>query len=205
MSRFQPPYPGYDVLAKWDTPSWNDPTRRVVAERLTRVPERRFFDPHEWATLHAVCDRLIPQPDRLEPVPIAPFIDDKLHRHQSDGWREESMPRMEDAWRRFLKGIDEAAQARYGRPFVDLGPEWRDLVLRAVQKREAEGGAWGDMDQKTFFEKSLLREAAGIYYAHPAAWSEIGFGGPASPRGYVRLVADRRDPWEAPLEREDEA
>jgi hypothetical protein len=37
----------------------------------------------------------------------------------------------------------------------------------------------------------------GIYYAHPAAWSEIGFGGPASPRGYVRLGFDERDPWEA--------
>jgi hypothetical protein len=35
------------------------------------------------------------------------------------------------------------------------------------------------------------------YYGHPTAWSEIGFGGPASPRGYVRMDFDRRDPWEA--------
>ena len=35
------------------------------------------------------------------------------------------------------------------------------------------------------------------YYAHPTAWNEIGFGGPASPRGYVRMGFDRRDPWEA--------
>ena len=35
------------------------------------------------------------------------------------------------------------------------------------------------------------------YYAHPTAWNEIGFGGPASPRGYVRLDKNRRDPWEA--------
>ena len=25
----------------------------------------------------------------------------------------------------------------------------------------------------------------------------MGFGGPASPRGYVRMELDRRDPWEA--------
>jgi hypothetical protein len=43
----------------------------------------------------------------------------------------------------------------------------------------------------------LLHEAVSVYYAHPAAWSEIGFGGPASPRGYVRIEADRRDSWEA--------
>ncbi len=35
------------------------------------------------------------------------------------------------------------------------------------------------------------------YYAHPTAWSEIGWGGPASPRGYVRMDFDERDPWEA--------
>ena len=35
------------------------------------------------------------------------------------------------------------------------------------------------------------------YYAHPSAWNEIGFGGPASPRGYVRMDFNRRDPWEA--------
>src|SRR5262252_10658338 len=39
------------------------------------------------------------------------------------------------------------------------------------------------------------REVA--YYMHPTAWSEIGWGGPASPRGYVRMDFDRRDPWEA--------
>ena len=200
MSGFKTPYPTYDVMDKWATPSWNAQTRRAVAERIRELPERHFFDPHEWTTLEAVCARLIPQPERLDPVPIVPFVDDKLHRHASDGWREASMPCMEDAWRRFLGGIDETASCRYGRPFVGLGPEWQDLVLKAVQKGEAEGEAWGDMDQKTFFAKSLLYEVAGIYYAHPAAWSEIGFGGPASPRGYVRLRADRRDPWEAPLE-----
>ncbi|MGH8181653.1 MAG: GMC family oxidoreductase [Steroidobacteraceae bacterium] len=37
----------------------------------------------------------------------------------------------------------------------------------------------------------------GGFYAHPTSWSEIGYGGPASPRGYVRMDYDRRDPWEA--------
>ncbi|HZD88840.1 MAG TPA: gluconate 2-dehydrogenase subunit 3 family protein, partial [Pseudolabrys sp.] len=50
---------------------------------------------------------------------------------------------------------------------------------------------------QSFMRHVLLREIVGIYYAHPDAWSEIGFGGPASPRGYVRLAENRRDPWEA--------
>lgn len=53
-------------------------------------------------------------------------------------------------------------------------------------------GGWDNAGQ------NLLAAIVKIYYAHPAAMSEIGFGGPASPRGYVRLGADRFDGWEAP-------
>ena len=59
------------------------------------------------------------------------------------------------------------------------------------------------MPARQFFKSVLLQEAVGVYYAHPAAWSEIGFGGPASPRGYVRMQANRRDPWEAMEEKEE--
>ena len=44
-------YPGYDVLAKRDTLSWNEPTRRVIDKRLAVPPEPRFFNAAEWATL----------------------------------------------------------------------------------------------------------------------------------------------------------
>ncbi|HEX7639502.1 MAG TPA: gluconate 2-dehydrogenase subunit 3 family protein, partial [Burkholderiaceae bacterium] len=66
-----------------------------------------------------------------------------------------------------------------------------------IQRGEARCATWGDMPPALFFAKHLLPDIAGAYYGHPTAWSEIGFGGPASPRGYVRLGFDRRDPWEA--------
>ena len=50
---------------------------------------------------------------------------------------------------------------------------------------------------RSFFEHRLIPDITHAYYAHPIAWNEIGFGGPASPRGYVRMDFDRRDPWEA--------
>ena len=53
------------------------------------------------------------------------------------------------------------------------------------------------MPPAIFFAKRLLPDIVTLYYAHPTAWNEIGFGGPASPRGYVRMDFDRRDPWEA--------
>jgi Gluconate 2-dehydrogenase subunit 3 len=69
--------------------------------------------------------------------------------------------------------------------------------LRAIQHNDARSPSWQGLPPKQFFSSLLLRAAISIYYAHPAAWNEIGFGGPASPRGYVRLGFDRRDPWEA--------
>jgi hypothetical protein len=42
------------------------------------------------------------------------------------------------------------------------------------------------------------RYACTAFYAHPYAWNEIGFGGPAYPRGYKNLGIDRREPWERP-------
>lgn len=81
---FRPRFPDYDVLQKSDLPSWNEQTRAVIKKRLAEVPERRFLTGTEWAILRAVCARLIPQPDRSDPVPIAPFIDDKLAKNRGD-------------------------------------------------------------------------------------------------------------------------
>ena len=41
-----------------------------------------------------------------------------------------------------------------------------------------------------------MRYACAAFYSHPWAWNEIGFGGPAYPRGYKNLGFDRREPWE---------
>jgi hypothetical protein len=40
------------------------------------------------------------------------------------------------------------------------------------------------------------RYADSAFYSHPWAWDEIGFAGPAYPRGYKNLGIDRRDPFE---------
>ena len=53
------------------------------------------------------------------------------------------------------------------------------------------------MPSDAFFKMRMAHDIVLAYYAHPTAWSEIGWGGPASPRGYVRMDFDERDSWEA--------
>lgn len=195
---FRTPYEGYDVLEKRDSPSWDDITREVVRKRLDEVPERRFLEVGEWETLEAVCARLLPQPDRPDaPVPIVPFIDEKLRKNEGEGYRYEDMPDLRSTWRLGIAGIEKEAQRRYRKRFIELRAEQQDGILRAIQNEEAEGAPWEELPAKRFFTDTLLKTVVGIYYAHPAAWSEIGWGGPASPRGYVRRGLDEHDPWEA--------
>ena len=197
MSGFKTPYPDYDVLAKWDSPSWNDQTREAVRQRLDEVPPRRFLSEEQWSLLEATVARLVPQPERAEPVPIVPWIDDMLHKNETPGYRYADMPPMREAWCRGLDAIAAEARQRHGQGFEQLSPEQQDELLGHVQHNRVDKQIWGDLPAGGFFLHHLLKQTVGIYYSHPDAWSEIGYGGPASPRGYARLGPDERDPWEA--------
>jgi hypothetical protein len=66
-----------------------------------------------------------------------------------------------------------------------------------MEKGELKAEAWQGRSCADLFKHRVARDIVYAYYAHPTAWSEIGWGGPASPRGYVRMDFDERDPWEA--------
>ena len=203
-------FPGYDVLRKRDSPSWNEPTRKVVDARLAIEPDQhRFFDDAEWATVCAATERLVPQSaDRPGRIPVAALIDHKLHRDERDGYRNAKLPPQPEAWRRGVAALKAEGLSRHGKAFADLSGDEQNALLLDMQEGRLTNPAWGDMPCDLFFEDRLMTDTVTAYYSHPTAWSEIGFGGPASPRGYVRLDFDRRDSWEAAEARpghEDEA
>ena len=101
-----------------------------------------------------------------------------------------------NAWKRALAALDEVSVRTHGRPFAILTEQDQDAMLGQMAEGSFEADAMRGMPSKTFWTSHVIHDVVGAYYAHPTAWSEIGFGGPASPRGYVRLGLDRRDPWE---------
>lgn len=190
-------FPGYNVLSKRLGPSWNEQTRAVVTRRLSIGSEPRFFTTSEFQTVLAVAARIVPQPTTRPPIPVAALVDDKLYRGVSDGYRKAGMPREREAWRLGLAALDDEATAAFGAPFHTLPDGKQDALLARMQKGELKGAAWGSMPSDAFFKMRMAHDLVLAYYAHPTAWSEIGWGGPASPRGYVRMDFDERNSWEA--------
>jgi hypothetical protein len=190
-------YPSYDVLAKRHTQSWNEKTRQVIDERLALPREPRYLSQEEWLVLEAICERIVPQPRNRPPVPLPAMVDAKLFENRGDGYRDHRLPPLCEAWRCGLHAIDAEARRRHNVGFAALEATEQDALLRAVQQGMLSEGGWNGMPPNIFFAKRLLPDIVTLYYAHPTAWNEIGFGGPASPRGYVRMDFDRRDPWEA--------
>lgn len=190
-------YPGYSVLSQQRF--WDDATRKVVTDRIEHVPPIRFFSPEEARLLEAVCSHIIPQDDR-EPesrIPIVPQIDKRLAAHKIPGYRFEDMPPDEDAYRLGLQAIDQIAHHLHGRLYVELSGLEQDLILEMLHdgKPPAAEDIWKRVPVQRFW-MLLVGDCIEGYYAHPASWDEIGYGGPAYPRGYMRLENGEPEPWE---------
>ena len=190
-------YPGYDVLAKRHTPSWNEQTRRVIDRRLAAPRTPRFFSDHEFATVEAIAARIVPQPTHRPPVPVAALVDAKLQDDIQDGFRAADMPRQRIAWQHGLRAMDAEALAAHGSTFRALTPEHQRGLLLQMETGALKQPEWDGMSAAHFFKQRLLRDVVMAYWSYPTGWNDIGWGGPASPRGYVRMGYNERDPWEA--------
>ncbi len=191
-------YPGADILGQRG--HWDDATRRVVLDRVHNTPQFRFFDEHQQTTLEALCARVMPQTHRPADrcVPIAPWIDARCAGHHTDGFRLDDMPINEQAWTWGLQGLDQTAAALSGGQacFCMLEEARQREVLERIRAGDPPGEVWRRMPAKRWWVFVALRQTTAVYYAHPYAWDEIGFGGPAYPRGYFALNFGYPEPWE---------
>jgi hypothetical protein len=190
-------YPGADVLAQRG--HWDDATRQVVLDRVHNVPPYTFFDLQQRATLEALCERVVPQSHRppARHVPIAPWIDQRCARGAHEGFRFEDMPSDAVAWTWGLEGLDQTARALGDARFAELQASGQDQVLESIRSGGPSGEVWRRLPARRWWVFIALRQITAIYYAHPYAWDEIGFGGPAYPRGYFALNFGAPEPWEA--------
>jgi hypothetical protein len=172
-------YPDYDVLE--NARHWDEVTREMVLDRVHEVPPLRFFSEREAVVLRAFVDVALAQ-DCDPRIPVLEMIDAKLQAGQGDGYRHAGMPADPETWRcvaRHLEADD----------FISLDHEARCAWVGRLHDGEMR---WDDIDPSKAWGV-VMRHALSAFYSHPWAWNEIGFGGPAYPRGYMRMdVGDHR-------------
>ncbi len=197
-------YPGFSTLGQ--QAFWDEATRRTVTDRVENIPRIRFFEPKEAEFWKTVFDHLLPQDDRREEyrVPILNFVDHRLHINQTAGYRFDSMPPDREAYKLAMCAINEEAQYLFGMEFVRLTYPQREVVLKPIHDGEPHCAreVWQKMSVHRFWQL-IMGDAIDAYYAHPWAWDEIGFGGPAYPRAYMRLERGEPEPWEVEEQRYD--
>jgi hypothetical protein len=183
-------FPSFDPVDQ--SSHWDPVTAGVVLARLGPAASFRFFTPAEQATATALCDLLLDQSGDPR-VPVAQFIDTRLAEQETDGWRYDDMPEDGQAWRACLGSLDEDALAKFGCSFADCGASDQRHLIQAVQ--DIGSGDWHGLNAAHVWSL-WTRYACTAFYAHPMAWAEIGFPGPAYPRGYKNAGVDGREPFE---------
>ncbi|MGB0015020.1 MAG: gluconate 2-dehydrogenase subunit 3 family protein [Candidatus Sulfotelmatobacter sp.] len=190
-------YAGFSALSQ--SAFWDEATRRVVTSRVDATHARQFFSAEEWDFWAAVFAHLIPQTDRTpdRQIPIVAPLDHRLFINQTVGYRFENMPQDREAYRMGREAINKEAEHGYGAGFLALPYREQDLVLKAIHDGAPNAAAdiWEKMSVHRFWQL-MMGDAIDAYYAHPWAWDEIGFGGPAYPRAYTRLERGEPEPWE---------
>ncbi len=196
--RMQPGYyPGWDVMSQ--RAYWDAATRTLVEQRLASPKPIRFFSEAEAVTMTAVLDRILPQEDRLpaQRIPLLPVLDERLYTNRIEGYRYEDMPSDQQAYRWAAEAFEAMSQESYGVPFSQLTVTSQETLLKSLHDGEPSAARelWKRMNVERFWTL-LVSDACSAYYAHPWAWNEVGFGGPAYPRGYMRLEEGEPEPWE---------
>lgn len=187
-------YPNFNVLD--EQKAWDEYSRSVVLKRL-KPPEPTFLMEHEIDMLRAAVANLIYEnrPDIIDF--IVSHIDNQLASPIGESDRKVGVPAQDALVRKGLAALNATAQSVGGATFDTSPVELQADILQKLQKGHAPvPPEHAGVPQKALFKK-LLRLAVDALSSHPTIWSEMGYPGPAYPRGYYRIERGLHDPWEA--------
>jgi hypothetical protein len=142
---------------------------------------------------------VLPQDDRdlSRRIPIVPFIDERLYQKRIPGFRFASMPPDGTAYQLGLQAINSMAKKLFRHGFLEISWGEQEEILKSIHdgKPKAAQDIWKHLPPDRYWTL-LVEDCVDVYYAHPWSWDEIGFGGPAYPRAYMRLERGEPEYWE---------
>ena len=184
---------------------WDEVTR-TRRPRARRTTCRRSASSTEARRRRskAFCDVVLRRRTREPRIPVLAYVDEKLYAGERDGYRYFDMPDdRRDAGGSSPRGLDEEARGAGARARSRRAARaCRSSIVDRFAKATLHGGVWDTAQRRARLDASSCATCSQAFYSHPWAWNEIGFGGPAYPRGYAALRqpaprAARARAWEA--------
>jgi len=183
-------FPGFGAAGQ--AGHWDPVTADLIRSRVGPQPPVAFFTAAEAACATALLNLLTGQEDDPA-VPVVEMVAARLEAGETDGWRYEDMPEDGQAWRDTLACLDADAAGRCGTTFAGAPEKDQLALIQAVQDLKSAG--WHGLNAAHVWSL-WTRYACTALYAHPYAWDEIGFPGPAYPRGYKNAGVGKLEPFE---------
>lgn len=184
MGKYESHYPEFDVMEQKEY--WDDHSREIVEKRLLKeAATYQSLTEREANTLFQFCSILLDEQREEILRYILRHFDQKLSSDIGEGQRKKNIP---PAPILIKGGLAELFE--WGEPIE------KKQVERMINDSHVFSCQEFSVPIKDFMSKMLLVTTA-AYYSHPVVWSEIGYAGPAYPRGYVRTEWGLTDPWEA--------
>ena len=189
-------YPDYDVFDASNT--WDAATAKVIADRMEIGGHFSFFVARRAADASRVVRR------RGRPGQRATYPSPRARRREARRGAPRRLPVRRHA-RRSRDLADHARRPRRGSRltrhdsrFADLGLSNQESIVEAFSKGWLTSASFDRLNVSRAWAV-CMRMILAAFYSHPWAWNEIGFGGPAYPRGFMRLgPTSTREPFEKP-------
>lgn len=188
-------YPSFHVMNGRE--EWDPHTRSIVTSRLEPQGGYRFFTLVEAEIMIRICSLLVNDSDREVLHYVVSHMDRTLYQSPGEGQRKAGVPEASVLVRSGLHAVELGAELQYGTSFLKLDTPVQQKYLQQISESAAgPRQVWEAVPQAEWFRK-VLQGTIEAYCSHPKVWSEIGYAGPAYPRGYIRTQLGQLEPWEA--------
>ncbi|MED4017552.1 gluconate 2-dehydrogenase subunit 3 family protein [Sutcliffiella cohnii] len=189
-----PHYEEYNVMDQFH--EWDVITQRVIRNRLA-ASDVSFFTPEEQNTIIALYPIIFPSHLGDIGVNVLALLDQRMRENKINGYVKGTTLQKVDVIRTGLRYVATECYTQFHHPFSTLEKKLQISYVGQLVENIGSSEVWIKITPKLFFT-TFTYEILKIIYADPSVWSDIGFGGPAFPRGYYTFGFDQFDPWEAP-------
>ncbi|UOF92676.1 gluconate 2-dehydrogenase subunit 3 family protein [Fodinisporobacter ferrooxydans] len=190
-------YTKFDVMQS--LPEWDSHTREIVQQRLHGSDTYANLTIIEAEILKSLCQHMTGE-ERPDVIQYAvTHLDQQSAAAKGESQRKAGTPPLGKLIANGLQAFELSVRGECIVSFLELeAGKQLEIVQKIRQGHYDRHSCWleRNISPNVWFQK-LLGIFTEAVYSHPVVWSEIGYAGPAYPRGYVRVGLHDIDPWEA--------